>query len=92
MCLGVPAQIVAIVDAERSLATADMGGVRREVNVACVLEPGEVPAACLGAWVIVHAGCAVARIDEEEARETLALLAELEEEEVAAAAPPPAAS
>jgi hydrogenase expression/formation protein HypC len=37
------------------------------------------PASCVGAWVLVHVGFAMSRIDEEEAARTLALLAELGE-------------
>jgi hydrogenase expression/formation protein HypC len=78
MCLGIPAQVVEIVDAVGGLAKVDISGVRREVSVALVdgpVEPGE--------WVLIHVGFALARIDEAEARETLALLqrgAELQRE------------
>lgn len=33
MCLGIPGQIVAIVDAMDAIAMAEIGGVRRPVNV-----------------------------------------------------------
>ncbi|GIU93552.1 MAG: hypothetical protein KatS3mg012_0009 [Gaiellaceae bacterium] len=81
MCLGVPAQIVEVADREGGLATVDVSGVRRAVNVALVDEP-DAPIEP-GDWVLVHVGFALARIDEEEARETLELLrrgAELERE------------
>jgi hydrogenase expression/formation protein HypC len=71
MCLGIPARIV---DRPRDgLARADVGGVRREVSTALIdgpLEPGD--------WVLIHVGFALNRIDEEQARATLALLEELE--------------
>mgnify|MGYP006269024231 FL=1 len=51
--------------------------MRRSVNVLCVLEDGAPPESCVGAWVLVHAGFALARIDAEEAARTLALLDEL---------------
>jgi len=35
------------------------------------------PADCLGKWVLIHAGFAMARIDEEEARRTLVLMEEI---------------
>ena len=38
MCLGIPGQIVAITDPGRKLAMVDVSGVRREINVACVVE------------------------------------------------------
>lgn len=81
MCLGIPGQIIEISDRAGGLARVDISGVRREVNVALVddpLEPLEV-----GAWVLIHVGFALARIDEADARETLALLergAELQRE------------
>ncbi|CAH2605578.1 hydrogenase 2 accessory protein (plasmid) [Rhodovastum atsumiense] len=75
MCLGVPAQIVAITDSDRMLALAEVAGVRREVNVLCVAEPEEDLAALLGVWVLVHVGFAVSRLDEAEAQATLELLA-----------------
>jgi len=81
MCLGIPGQIVEIPDREAGLATVDVSGVRRSVSVALVDEP-EAPIT-EGDWVLVHVGFALARIDEEQARETLELLqrgAELQRE------------
>ncbi len=72
MCLGIPAQVVDISDREAGLATVDISGVRRSVSIALVDEP----AAPLHPddWVLVHVGFALARIDEEQAQETLELL------------------
>jgi len=78
MCLGIPGQIVAILDAESAIATVEVGGVRRPVNVSFVMDDGPIET-CIGAWVLVHVGFAMARIDAEEAARTLAVLAELEE-------------
>ena len=73
MCLGIPGRVVGISDADRKLATVDVLGVRREVSVACIAE--ETPLADLvGAWVLIHVGFAMARIDEEEARKTIEAL------------------
>ena len=69
MCLGVPAQVVEL--RSDGLAKADVGGVRREISVALV-EGGVRP----DDWVLIHVGFALGRIDEEEARATLALLAD----------------
>jgi hydrogenase expression/formation protein HypC len=79
MCLGIPGQIVAIADAERKLAVVDVCGVRRRINVACVIDAGHGIDDCVGDWVLVHVGFAMSRIDEKEARLTLALLEELAE-------------
>ena len=73
MCLGIPGRIVDISDVDRTLATVDVLGVRRQVNVACIA--GEKPFdELLGAWVLIHVGFAMARIDEDEARKTIEAL------------------
>lgn len=77
MCLGIPGQIVAITDAGRMMALADVSGVRREVNVACVAD-GALEG-LLGHWVLIHVGFAMSRIDEDEAEKTLEALRDLGE-------------
>ena len=77
MCLGIPGQIVAITDEGRSMALADVSGVKREVNVSCVVEGGLGP--LVGRWVLIHVGFAMALIDEAEAEATLAALRHLGE-------------
>lgn len=79
MCVGVPGQIVAIVDAATDTATVEIGGIRRAVNVSCVVGDGRDHADCIGDWVLVHVGFAMSRIDEDEAIRTLDLLRELGE-------------
>ena len=79
MCLGIPGRIVAIADAERKLATVDICGVRRNINIACILDDTHSIQSCIGDWVLVHVGFAMSRIDEVEAAKTLALLEELAE-------------
>ena len=77
MCLGIPAQIVAITDAARQMAMAEVSGVRREVSVICVAEgPLEE---LVGKWVLIHVGFALALIDEDEAARTLEALRALGE-------------
>ncbi|HGG59662.1 MAG TPA: HypC/HybG/HupF family hydrogenase formation chaperone [Gammaproteobacteria bacterium] len=77
MCLGIPGQIVEIIDAEQLMARVDVAGVRRPVNIACILDQRDDPEACVGDWVLVHVGFAMSRIDEAEAERTLAILEEL---------------
>lgn len=77
MCLGIPGRITAITDAPRLMAMADVSGVRREVNVACVA--GDDLAALVGQWALIHVGFAMSLIDEEEAARTLDALRELGE-------------
>jgi hydrogenase expression/formation protein HypC len=78
MCLGIPGQIIAITNVECKLANVDIGGVQREVNIACIVGERNVED-CAGDWVLVHVGFAMSRIDEQEAAETLKLLRELGE-------------
>ncbi len=67
MCVGIPAQVVAIGPPAKHSATVDVEGVRRDVNTIMVDEEGlEV-----GEWVLLHVGFAMSKIDEEEAAETL---------------------
>jgi len=79
MCLGIPGQIVEIVSSDLSLAMVDVGGVRRAVNIAFVVDDEHPALTCVGDWVLVHVGFAMSRIDEKEAALTLALLRELGE-------------
>ena len=79
MCLGIPGRIVAISDAENMLGIVDVSGVQREIHLACIIEDGHPIQSCIGVWVLVHVGFAMSRIDEAEAAQTLALLAELGE-------------
>jgi hydrogenase expression/formation protein HypC len=79
MCLGIPGQIVAISDAENMLGIVDVCGVRREIHLACIIEDEHPIESCIGDWVLVHVGFAMSRIDQAEAAQTLALLAELGE-------------
>jgi hydrogenase expression/formation protein HypC len=79
MCLGIPGRIVEIDDAAKRLATVDVGGVKRKVNIACVVDDAHPVENCVGDWVLVHVGFAMSRIDEKEAAETLKILSELGE-------------
>ena len=71
MCLAVPGQIVDLLDESIGLANVEIAGVRRAVNV------GLLDGATPGDWVLVHVGFAISRVDEEEARATLALLEQM---------------
>ena len=67
MCLGIPGQIVEIVDEAAKLAMVDVGGVKRAVNIAFIVNQNHPVASCIGNWVLVHVGFAMVRIDEAEA-------------------------
>jgi hydrogenase expression/formation protein HypC len=79
MCLGIPGRIESIDDASRMLATVNVGGVRRQINIICVVDDAHPVDACVGDWVLIHVGFAMSRIDEMQARETLQILTELGE-------------
>jgi hydrogenase expression/formation protein HypC len=75
MCLAIPGQVVEVVDEQHRLATVEVAGVRRTVNIGLLDVDGTSAAA--GDWVLVHVGFALSKIDEREARATLALLQEM---------------
>jgi hydrogenase expression/formation protein HypC len=79
MCLGIPGKILKIDDHAKKLATVDVSGVRRQINIACIVNEHHSVDDCVGDWVLVHVGFAMSRIDEHEAAETLKILTELGE-------------
>ena len=79
MCLGIPGRIVAIDDAVLMLATVEVGGIRRQINIVCIVDEAHPVNSCVGEWVLIHVGFAMSRIDEVQAAATLKLLSELGE-------------
>ena len=73
MCLGIPGEVVELLDSNRHLAKVDVAGVRRNINIDLLEDENVVP----GDWVLIHVGFAISRIDEDEARATLELLEEM---------------
>ena len=68
MCLAIPARVMSV---KGEKAQVDFGeGVLRDVNVTLV-------DAKVGEYVLVHAGYAIRKMDEKEAKETLALWNEI---------------
>ena len=67
MCLAIPSKIVKIED---NVATIDVDGVKREASLLLVENPE------VGEYVIVHAGFAISKINEEDALESLKLMRE----------------
>lgn len=70
MCLAVPARIIELNGDE---AVVDCIGNRVEAKTSLI------PQAKLGDIVLVHAGFAITIVDEEEARKTWQLLADLDD-------------
>ena len=69
MCVGVPMQVISI---EGDQAVAEVDGVKREASLMMLDQEVKI-----GDFVIVHAGFAISKLDEEDARETLAMMREL---------------
>jgi hydrogenase expression/formation protein HypC len=68
MCMGIPGEIVDVAKDGSGLATVDMVGVRRTVDVGLLVDVAPRD------WVLVHVGFALTKLDEAEARATLAML------------------
>ncbi|HKZ27092.1 MAG TPA: HypC/HybG/HupF family hydrogenase formation chaperone [Rubrobacteraceae bacterium] len=77
MCLGIPGQIVEIVDEDIFLAKAEVSGVRRNINIGLVHHEEEQVE--VGDWVLIHVGFAMSKLDEAEAQATFEALQELGE-------------
>ena len=68
MCLGIPAKVVQINDSQEG--KVDYLGTKVKTNFTLLEDVKK------GDWVIVHAGFAISKLDENEAQETLELLRE----------------
>ena len=71
MCLGVPGKILTVEEDEMRMARVDFGGIVKETCLAYT------PEARVGGYVIVHAGFAISRVDEEQARQVFVYLEEI---------------
>lgn len=71
MCLGIPGQVVKV-DRTENWAVVESFGVQKKVSILLIDEeviPGE--------YLMVHAGCAIGKINVDDAQETLRLLEEV---------------
>jgi len=77
MCLGVPGKVLSMETNSigMTMGKVSFGGVAKEVCLAYV------PEAQIGDYVIVHAGFALNKLDEEEAMEVFELLKQMGEME-----------
>ena len=73
MCLAVPGRVLTTAEDAHGMRVGrvSFAGVVKDVSLAFL------PEAAPGDYVLVHAGVAITRVDEEEAAATLALLHEL---------------
>jgi hydrogenase expression/formation protein HypC len=73
MCLAIPGQIVEVLPERPHLATVNVSGVRRSINIMMLADEAVQP----GDWVLIHVGFAMAKINAQEAQASLALLEEI---------------
>jgi hydrogenase expression/formation protein HypC len=74
MCLSVPGRIIKI-DENMNMAEVNVGGFLRDISLDLC------PDVSVGEYVLIHAGFAIQKVDEEEAIETLNLLKKMAEME-----------
>jgi hydrogenase expression/formation protein HypC len=79
MCLAIPGRVVELVDPEHRIASVDVAGVRRKVNIGLLdgersSDDGTGTGVGPGDWVLIHVGFAMSRVDEAEALETRRML------------------
>jgi hydrogenase expression/formation protein HypC len=65
VCLAIPGQIVSVTDEANRLASVDVAGVRRTINIGLLDDDGGGVGE--GDWVLIHVGFAMSRVDEQEA-------------------------
>jgi hydrogenase expression/formation protein HypC len=70
MCLGIPGVIVEILPDQPDLATVDVSGVRRAINIGLITDDRPEP----GDWILIHVGFALSKIDETEAKAAMDFL------------------
>lgn len=68
MCLSIPGKISKIENKEYGLV--DFNGVQKKVNLSLIKNPKK------NEWVTVHAGFAIGKVDQKEAKEILKLYEE----------------
>ena len=71
MCLAIPGQIESIQDHDLRTGMVSFAGIQKEVCLALV------PEAKIGDYVIVHVGFAISKMDEQAAKDTLAMIEEM---------------
>lgn len=70
MCLGIAGQIIEFVSASTDLVRVNVFGAERVINVGLVANEGLNP----GDWILIHVGFAIAKMDEAEAKASMAFL------------------
>ena len=70
MCLGIAGQIIEFPPEPRDVARVNVFGVERVINIGLLANEGLNP----GDWVLIHVGFAIAKMDEAEAKASMAFL------------------
>jgi hydrogenase expression/formation protein HypC len=79
MCLAIPGKIVELFPGTPHLATVDVAGVRRKVDLGLLQD--DLPVT--GDWVLIHVGFAMSKISEQDALDQMNTLRILGEDEQA---------
>ena len=69
MCLAIPAQVIKMLGFQRALV--NLGGIEKDISVALLED------VAIGDYVILHVGYALTKLDEDEAKKTLRLFADM---------------
>jgi hydrogenase expression/formation protein HypC len=73
MCLGLAGEIVAMLPEHKDLATANVMGAQRTVNIGLIageeIKPGD--------WVLIHAGFAISKMSADEAKASIEFMESL---------------
>ncbi len=70
MCLGVPGKVLEVMG---NTARVEIGGFLRNISLDLC------PDVSVGEYVLIHTGFAIQKVDEDDAKETLALLQKMAE-------------
>ena len=70
MCLGIPGEVIEILEDRPDLAKVAVSGVKRTINIGLLDDDPPVP----GDWILIHVGFALSKIDEGEAEAALDFL------------------
>jgi hydrogenase expression/formation protein HypC len=68
MCIAIPAEIIEL---KERMAIVNFGGITQEVNIDLIDKVK------LGDYLLIHCGCAIEKLNQEDAQETIELLEEV---------------
>jgi len=75
MCISIPGRVVRVHDTATRLAVVDVQGAEQVVNFTCLAENTVALESCVGTWVLMRSGIALAQVSVEEAQRALDVLA-----------------